>query len=621
MKRLLVFGLFAFVVLAPGGPRVASAPTHSLQPPPGGFLPLPPRASSGAHLAPALTADIREYPVSGVGTANVITLGPDGDPWFTLYYSGTIATFDPATHTVRVIDLPYGLGFFSGITTGSDGALWFGEESRGMIGRYTLSGSYKDYVINGEFVQPLGLTRGPDGNVWFTEQGCCIARITPSGAYKAYGTSIPGDYPQAITTGPDGNLWFTEFVQREIGGITTAGDLLGNLPANGGPDGITLGPDGNLWFTEYLAGKIGRLSLHGDLTEFALPDSGSGPIGITPGPDGDLWFAEYAADRIGRITPLGRITEYQVPTPNAGPAYLVFGPGGVLYFTEANANQLGVLDPAPATSTVTWQFAPGWNLISLPLQPARAVDAGAFLTALLARSGGATAALYMLGNGGWARSIVDNRGVLTGQSFPLQEGAGYLLYTDRAASYPVSGTAPAEPTTWQLTAGPNLVGIGQGSIAASQVVGAVLRASGGSLAAIYRLSGGQWSAPVVAQRGGIPTGPDFTLVPGQGYLLYTDTAGTLTLEANGLVSAAMGVGRGPVHPGLGLQQEAHLQMVGPEPATDASSATGSALGRMVAVPNSTRSRARQCSAHGTLTGGGGTTTSRSGNIRPKSSAL
>src|SRR5438270_7258815 len=65
--------------------------------------------------------------------------------------------------------------------------------------------------------------------------------------------------PNGITTGPDGDLWFTEDLLSEIGRITPSGtitnfpipsDFTGNL-------GITTGPDGNLWFTSYSESKIG----------------------------------------------------------------------------------------------------------------------------------------------------------------------------------------------------------------------------------------------------------------------------------------------------------------------------------------------------------------------------
>src|ERR1700730_2683445 len=62
-----------------------------------------------------------------------------------------------------------------------------------------------------------------------------------------------GSYPFGITTGPDGNLWFTEEIGNRIGRITPLGvvtQFSAGITAGAGPAGITTGPDGNLWFTE-----------------------------------------------------------------------------------------------------------------------------------------------------------------------------------------------------------------------------------------------------------------------------------------------------------------------------------------------------------------------------------
>src|SRR5947209_20448477 len=61
---------------------------------------------------------------------------------------------------------------------------------------------------------PVGITAGPDGNLWFTESGRdTIGRMSPAGIITEF--SLPS-LPTAkrdlvsITAGPDGNLWFAE---------------------------------------------------------------------------------------------------------------------------------------------------------------------------------------------------------------------------------------------------------------------------------------------------------------------------------------------------------------------------------------------------------------------------
>src|SRR5712692_131955 len=94
--------------------------------------------------------------------------------------------------------------------------------------------------------------------------------------------------PIDIVTGPDGNLWFTEnggaVGYGAIGRMTTSGSVTEfRLPTfNSSPVGITGGPAGtqNLWFTEQNTNRIGEITIGGMLTQFTLPLAGSQPGGI-----------------------------------------------------------------------------------------------------------------------------------------------------------------------------------------------------------------------------------------------------------------------------------------------------------------------------------------------------
>jgi len=120
-----------------------------------------------------------------------------------------------------------------------------------------------------------------------------------------------------ITAGPDGDLWYTnsdggpDRPGGSIGQMTTSGAVVNVTydPGIANPAGITAGPDGALWFTNNGNGtgnSIGRITTSGTL--YTYTGTGiSGPEGITAGPDGALWFTNYGANgsgnSIGRITP------------------------------------------------------------------------------------------------------------------------------------------------------------------------------------------------------------------------------------------------------------------------------------------------------------------------------
>ncbi|HMC08885.1 MAG TPA: hypothetical protein VKL22_06170, partial [Actinomycetota bacterium] len=153
--------------------------------------------------------------------------------------------------------------------------------------------------------------------------------------------------PYGIASGPNGELWFTEQGVSNIGEMRTDGTLVREWPvsiADLGLDAIVAGPDGNVWFTEENANAIGRLDPRtGIVTEFA--DDGAAPGSITGGPDGALWFLEESANSIGRLDPANPgagITHFPVPTnpaftTGAPPTGITAGPDGNIWFTENSA--------------------------------------------------------------------------------------------------------------------------------------------------------------------------------------------------------------------------------------------------------------------------------------------
>src|SRR5258707_2299380 len=64
---------------------------------------------------------------------------------------------------------------------------------------------------------PTGITAGPDGALWFSEEfKNKIGRITTDGVITEYPIPTLNSSPGDITTGPDGALWVTEPVSRRV---------------------------------------------------------------------------------------------------------------------------------------------------------------------------------------------------------------------------------------------------------------------------------------------------------------------------------------------------------------------------------------------------------------------
>jgi serine/threonine protein kinase/streptogramin lyase len=293
----------------------------------------------------------------GKGPLSFLDLRPTGTPATPTVTVSITPTFTPSPTVTARPNRPVGVVTEFGlptssaspaqITLGPDGNLWFTENDGNQIGRITPNGTVTEFSVPTPNSTPDGITIGPDGNLWFTENTANqIGRITPGGNITEFSIPTGDSHPSGITAGHDGNIWFGEVTANQIGRITPGGTISEfSIPTFGGrPSGMTLGPDGNVWFVEINASQIGRITPDGTISEFPLPTPNSSPNSITAGPDGNLWFVEGTGDKIGRITPGGAITEFPI-TAGSHPAIITRGPDGKLWFTERPLNEIGSIAP------------------------------------------------------------------------------------------------------------------------------------------------------------------------------------------------------------------------------------------------------------------------------------
>lgn len=200
-----------------------------------------------------------------------------------------------------------------------------------------------------------GITSGPDGALWFTEQQAGIVGRIPTDAATPNPTStatanpditeIPigaGAGPQSIAAGPDGALWFTEQDAKKIARIPTDATQANPqvtvfpIPTSSPgitPVSITTGPGGNLWFGDCNTSsghEVIEMTTAGTLVNL-YPASGLGIASLATGPDGALWFTE-SSGKIGRIDANGNLTEASLPSGDR-PGAIAPGPDGNMWFT------------------------------------------------------------------------------------------------------------------------------------------------------------------------------------------------------------------------------------------------------------------------------------------------
>jgi streptogramin lyase len=262
------------------------------------------------------TGAVTEWPLPSKSEGKDIVEGPEGAMWMS--EGAGIAKITTAG-AITEHKLPEGSP--EGIAVGPEGDLWFTEYFSNKIGKMTPAGVFTIYSIpTGS--SPYKITAGPDGNMWYTDYSSNkIGKISTSGTPLGE-FAVTGGQPYSITSGPDGNLWFTERSGKKVGKVTTAGAVTEYaVPASEEPQNITVGPDKNLFFVTRL--RVDRLTTSGVITQLSV---GGTPLYIATGSDKKLWFTNEKS--IGTTTTNAKIV---VPAEVQAPV-----PAGVSCATEAN---------------------------------------------------------------------------------------------------------------------------------------------------------------------------------------------------------------------------------------------------------------------------------------------
>lgn len=188
----------------------------------------PPVPAASAWIVRITTSgEMTKLPLSGPARGEEfvrggITTTSDGSVWFTDPSTRRIGRIDPRgrVEETRLADSPYG------IAADPDGGIWFA--SHRSIGRVSPSGELSEF--HGAPSVARQMTVGPDGNLWFTTSSREIGRMTPWGQVSWFRQEVVGDYTVDVATGPDGNVWFTTFQTKSGGGSPSIGRITPGLP-------------------------------------------------------------------------------------------------------------------------------------------------------------------------------------------------------------------------------------------------------------------------------------------------------------------------------------------------------------------------------------------------------
>lgn len=150
------------------------------------------------------------FPVSG--SPMKIVRGADGAMWFTddIQFDGQTAHVGRITIAGGLSEFPIPARPFD-ITNGQDGNVWFTEDFGNNIGRVTPTGTVSEFFV-GANAAIYGMVTASDGTFWFTELSAgAIGHMSATGTLLAtYPFPSQNTGSTSLCIGPDGKIWFTE---------------------------------------------------------------------------------------------------------------------------------------------------------------------------------------------------------------------------------------------------------------------------------------------------------------------------------------------------------------------------------------------------------------------------
>jgi len=266
------------------------------------------------------------------------------------------------------------------ITRGSDGNVWVTISGSGLgnnLARIKPNGNVTEYAP-AALVNPVGITSGPDHNLWLTRNGG-VVRVPPDDPDSAQDFNLAAiSDPRGITKGPEGKLWAAsgdQFVSFEPGnpagfdattingmgarGIAASGGKLWiadfggqrilrvkpnasfkEYDVGGGPQEVASGPDGSIAYSNPGTDPqtVGRIESSGKPKKTKVPNSD--PFGMVFAPDHNWWFAEFAKDQLGLLSTDGALKQFKDLPNGSGPRYVAEGSNGTLWVSLENSQKV-----------------------------------------------------------------------------------------------------------------------------------------------------------------------------------------------------------------------------------------------------------------------------------------
>ncbi|MDO8463925.1 MAG: hypothetical protein Q7S46_01540 [Gallionella sp.] len=305
----------------------------------------------------------------GLSSAQSMAIDSNGRLWFTEKVGKKLVVYDPEKKEFATHSLPssWGKMGFSNITLGPEGDVWFtvtrwveGAEEPHIIGRFTpADGYFTKYAIPHNSV-PEELIVDANGTIWFfASNKNYLYRVDPKTfALKGYPVPTANGHPRSLAVDQKGNIWFAESNANKIGEFIPEQEVFHEyelLTQFANPGKISIDKRGRVWFVEATTNRIGAFSPElKRFDEVTIPTPGSSPVALVNDDNGNVWFLEYKGNKVGVFNSEKAIFhEYDIPNYGSLPADMVIDrKRSLLWFTQSSteAKRLGMISINDALS-------------------------------------------------------------------------------------------------------------------------------------------------------------------------------------------------------------------------------------------------------------------------------
>jgi virginiamycin B lyase len=251
------------------------------------------------------------------------------------------------------------------IAIDSQGIVWLGEGSTGMLGRFDPNSLTYTRIASppGKSSKPQLTSIAVDAQdqVWIADDG-------PNARILKYSANKPGfnsySIPEYRWPVPDigaariatlrffgGSVWGTRLTAQRILKLDPSSGKIAEYPVPRGssPFGLVASGNNSVWYSAEVGNVVVKLNPEtGELIPHDVPTEKSDLRGLSMDAQGNLWVAATEPGKLVKVDgATGKATEYGPPTADSGPYSVdVDTKRNLVWFSETFSDKIGRFDPS-----------------------------------------------------------------------------------------------------------------------------------------------------------------------------------------------------------------------------------------------------------------------------------